>query len=97
MLQAKEKKKSNEMKKKKSSAPEPERQGGAAATSEPPPTKKQKRLVEDKKDVLAFVESVGGETSVLGTVRVPRRRIQYFPCLLQASSCDDDLGSRSAV
>jgi hypothetical protein len=62
LVQAKEKKKTNEMKKKKSSAPEHERQGGAAATSEPPATKKQKRLVEDKKDVLAFVESVGGET-----------------------------------
>lgn len=53
---AKEKKKTNEMKKKK----DPPEAVSAAVSSEPAATKKQKRFVEDKQDVLAFVESVGG-------------------------------------
>lgn len=66
-MQAKEKKKTNEMKKKKglagASAKDGKQSGAAQAVSavrEAPASKKQKRLVEDKKDVIAFVESIGG-------------------------------------
>jgi hypothetical protein len=64
-VQAKEKKKTNEMKKKK----DPPEAVSAAVSSEPAATKKQKRFVEDKQDVLAFVESVGGQTRWLPCAR----------------------------
>jgi len=54
------------MKKKKgASASETSDEATVATISSKPPNTKQKRLVESKKDVMAFVESIAGMCPVL--------------------------------
>ena len=65
-MQAKEKNKPNQMKKKKgASASETTDEAAVATNPSKLPNTKQKRLVESKKDVMAFVESIAGMCPVV--------------------------------